>query len=724
MRKLLTGLTILQKNLLTSCLFILAIVPLMILFISSYFQHLHFLHMGLSGVRHMVILQNLLDYIPLHRVFSHRALLGDRTGQEDLQHLQILMDQSFNDLLKFPHPHKVGKTVNIPKTLNFDPIVQKWQELKKYPQSELTPEISDQLHDQLINELLGAFDQLANALLLLIENDQDPIHLIEISLVDLPHLQELIYQSSFYIGESLSEDTLTAASRYDLYAASKFIEYDLKEIHNQLNQVNSPLNDRIKTTHMAYSEAIQNLLKVIHTSLLSSNTTISREELFALGKQAIFLGSRFWEQTNNEIEDRLIYLEAQLTRKFWLFLLLSTFLALSAFFLALHFNSEISNRLKKLAVPAINNFAQGQTSSRIIISQNDEIGKLGGAFNEMADRLEKIIDHFHKLIRGLQTLGAGDLSVRLSLNHEDQEFIQTVQAFNHMVSTFEIIISRLQHLSLTLTSSANRLSAAAQEQEKNIAEQEMTTSQIVVAAHEISSTGKEFAHTVNNLNKAVEYTSLLASTGKDSLSNMESIMKKMIQASSKIGTKLAILNEKADNITNIISTITKVADQTNLLSLNASIEAEKAGEFGKSFAVIAREIRYLSDQTANATGDIEKTIYEIITAISSSVMGVDDFTQEIGQGANQVRTVIEQLTTIIEHVQDFTARFETINEGIQSQSTGAEQINQAIIQLSYISRQSAESIHQFYATVQELTALANELRQLSPHLKTSSSKHS
>ena len=679
--------------------------------------------MGLSGIRHEVILQKLLDYLPQHRVFSHRALQGDRTGQEDLQHLQVLIDQSFNQLLKFPHPHKVDVTINFPETINFYPIVQKWQELKKYPQSELTQEISDHLHDQLIDELLGAFDQLANALLLLIENDQDPIHLIEISLVDIPHLQELIYRASFYIGEFLSEDTFTSAVRYDLFATSKFIEYDLKEIQNQLNQVNSPLNDRIKTTHKVYYEAIQNLLKVIHTSLFSPNPTISREDLIALGKQAIFLGSRFWEQTNNEIEGRLIYLETQLNRKFWLFLSISTFLAISAFFLTQRYSFEITNRLK-LITRAIKNFAQGQTSTRIMISQNDEIGELGTAFNEMADRLEKMIDHFHKLLRGLQTLGAGDLSVRLSLNHDDQEFIQTVQAFNQMVSTFEFIISRLQQLSLTLTNSANRLTAAAQEEEKNIAEQEMTTSQIVVAAHEISSTAKEFAHTVNNLNKAAEYTSSLALTGKDSLSNMESIMKKMIQASSKIANKLDILNEKAANITNVIITITKVADQTNLLSLNASIEAEKAGEYGKSFAVIAREIRYLSDQTANATGDIEKTINEIMTAISSSVMGVDDFAQEIGQGANQVRTVIEQLTTIIEHVQDFTTRFEIINEGIQSQSIGAEQINQAITQLSYISRQSAESIHQFYATVQELTASANELRQLSPHLKTSSSKHS
>jgi uncharacterized phage infection (PIP) family protein YhgE len=133
--------------------------------------------------------------------------------------------------------------------------------------------------------------------------------------------------------------------------------------------------------------------------------------------------------------------------------------------------------------------------------------------------------------------------------------------------------------------------------------------------------------------------------------------------------------------------------------------------------VIAREIRRLADQTAIATLDIEKIVNEIMTAVSSSVMGVDDFTQEIRNGVEHVRTVSGQFAKIIEQVQAFTGRFEIVNQGMQAQSTGAEQINEAIAQLSLTAQQTSEAIHQFHKTIQELNNAANELRILSPFIR-------
>jgi hypothetical protein len=95
-----------------------------------------------------------------------------------------------------------------------------------------------------------------------------------------------------------------------------------------------------------------------------------------------------------------------------------------------------------------------------------------------------------------------------------------------------------------------------------------------------------------------------------------------------VNAKLAILNEKAGNINQVVVTIVKVADQTNLLSLNAAIEAEKAGEYGRGFAVVATEVRRLADQTAVATYDIEQMVREIQSAVSAGVMGMDKFSEE------------------------------------------------------------------------------------------------
>ncbi len=111
-----------------------------------------------------------------------------------------------------------------------------------------------------------------------------------------------------------------------------------------------------------------------------------------------------------------------------------------------------------------------------------------------------------------------------------------------------------------------------------------------------------------------------------------------------VNAKLAILNEKAGNINQVVVTIVKAADQTNLLSLNAAIEAEKAGEYGRGFAVVATEVRRLADQTAVATYDIEQMVREIQSAVSAGVMGMDKFSEEVRRGMAEVRQVGEQLS--------------------------------------------------------------------------------
>src|SRR6202007_2042888 len=98
---------------------------------------------------------------------------------------------------------------------------------------------------------------------------------------------------------------------------------------------------------------------------------------------------------------------------------------------------------------------------------------------------------------------------------------------------------------------------------------------------------------------------------------MEETMRHVMEAATSINAKLSVLNEKAGNINQVVITITKVADQTNLLSLNAAIEAEKAGEYGRGFAVVATEIRRLADQTAVATYDIEQMVKEIQSAVAA-----------------------------------------------------------------------------------------------------------
>ena len=188
-------------------------------------------------------------------------------------------------------------------------------------------------------------------------------------------------------------------------------------------------------------------------------------------------------------------------------------------------------------------------------------------------------------------------------------------------------------------------------------------------------------------------------------------MRQVMEAAGSINAKLAVLNEKAGNINQVVTTITKVADQTNLLSLNAAIEAEKAGEYGRGFAVVATEIRRLADQTAVATYDIEQMVKEIQSAVSAGVMGMDKFSEEVRRGMQEVQQVGGQLSQIIQQVQALAPRFEAVNEGMQAQATGAEQISQALTQLSEAAQQTVESLRQSNQAIDELNQAAAGMRR-------------
>ena len=187
-------------------------------------------------------------------------------------------------------------------------------------------------------------------------------------------------------------------------------------------------------------------------------------------------------------------------------------------------------------------------------------------------------------------------------------------------------------------------------------------------------------------------------------------MQQVTEASAAINARLGALSEKAGNIGTVVTTITKVADQTNLLSLNAAIEAEKAGDYGRGFAVVAAEIRRLADQTALATGDIEQMVKEMQSAVAAGVMGMDKFSEEVRRGGEVVQQVSEELSQIIHHVQALTPNFETVSEGMQSQSEGAQQISDALSQLSESSKQTVESLRQSNSAIEQLNDAARGLQ--------------
>jgi methyl-accepting chemotaxis protein WspA len=271
---------------------------------------------------------------------------------------------------------------------------------------------------------------------------------------------------------------------------------------------------------------------------------------------------------------------------------------------------------------------------------------------------------------------------------------------------------------IQVNSSATEMAATLKEQQASANEVASTSVEIGSTAKEISATTKDLGKTMSDVAGVSEQAAELATGGQAGLSRLDGTMKQIMGATASISGKLAILNEKTANINSMVTTINKVADQTNLLSLNAAIEAEKAGEYGQGFAVVATEIRRLADQTAVATYDIEQMVKEMQSAVSAGVMGMDKFAEEVRRGNDEVCGVTTQLTQIIQQVQTLTPRFESVNEGMQMQSTAAGQISDALSQLGDTAQQSAQALRQNGEAIDQLMKAAQGLQTAAAQLKT------
>ncbi len=310
----------------------------------------------------------------------------------------------------------------------------------------------------------------------------------------------------------------------------------------------------------------------------------------------------------------------------------------------------------------------------------------------------------------MERMRNGDLTGRLIHERKD-EFGVLIGGFNQMLTYLSELVSQIQKSGIQVTSSITEIASTTKQQEVTVNEYAATSSEIAASTTEIAATSANLMSTMKKVNSLTKNTAFAAEEGHSGLSNIDSTMVRMEDATRSIVDKFSILSEKAGNIAGVVKTINKIADQTNLLSLNAAIEAEKAGEYGAGFAVVATEIRRLADQTAVATYDIEQIVQEVQSAISSGVMGLDKFAEDVRTSVKDIRLSSEQLAGVIDQVKVLMPQISTVNEGIEAQSLGAKQISEATSQLNDAAQQTAESIAQTSSTIARLQQAAMGLQE-------------
>jgi methyl-accepting chemotaxis protein WspA len=315
-----------------------------------------------------------------------------------------------------------------------------------------------------------------------------------------------------------------------------------------------------------------------------------------------------------------------------------------------------------------------------------------------------------------EAIAAGDLGREVVLGGRDGPG-RLLAAFVAMQHTVGGLVGRIKSAGERLATVEAEAAAALGSQERAVGGFSGSAHEISAAVSEISATSEQLLEATGGLMEVARDAASVADEGRGGLESMTASMHQLDEAMNAFTRKLATISQRASGITSVVTTIAKVAEQTNLLSVNATIEAEKAGESGRGFRIVAQEIRRLADQTALATKDIERMVRDMQAAVAGGTMEMDRFRNEVSGRIGEVAEVSEKLGRIIEPVQSVTRSLEQVHEGMEAQSQGARQIRDAMESLRSDAAESASSLsvftkalHQLHDAIGELNSDASRFR--------------
>lgn len=307
--------------------------------------------------------------------------------------------------------------------------------------------------------------------------------------------------------------------------------------------------------------------------------------------------------------------------------------------------------------------------------------------------------------------GEGDLTKRLVTTSQD-EIGETCIWFNTFIDKLHSIISEVSGNTNQVASAANQLQATAIQIATGTEEVAAQTSTVATATEEMSATSSDIAHSCQKAADGATNASKTAQAGADVVDGTIRDMLNVATTVKNTANIITMLGERGESIGEIIDTITDIADQTNLLALNAAIEAARAGEQGRGFAVVADEVRKLAEQTTTAAKQIGTMIKTIQKETESAVVAMDAGVKEVESVSNEAIKSREALQNIMQQINDLTMQVAQIATASEEQTATTHEISGNICQITEVVHGTASSSQETATAAHQLAGLAEQLHSL------------
>jgi len=686
--------TVLTKLILIGLLLGVPLTIMLFINLSNLLESVEFVRMEKAGVKIFRPLSALQVHFMEHKSYTFAGTASGHDFQSQIAALNSQIKDEFDKLTAASL--EVGELISVDEeTLSREreyyvaprALLSQWEKLISKGRNISDAELQIE-YDKLSNDIQKLMKLITIRSRLILDPAGDSYYLMYVAVHKMPKVHDLM-GSSFLLAIEDEKDTLFNSDRLsEMIYLSRSLKVNITdeipssissaidldpEFNGELEsiaQTLSPMLDRYRSEMVSLIEIYENIIR--------NNRSYGIEELTNLTIAKLDQSLEFTNATFAELEKVLN-------------------VAVNRTYFRIVFRLMIAGGAFVLAMIFIYFTARG------IITPVTGVAEIA---NSLADG---DIKTSKERIRALETKY---LVTKGKAEKEKDEIWNLFRAIRTTIFDLEALLGEVGKAGIAVTSAVTQISSSVQALNAAINQQAASTAEVNATGKEIYSSSIHLSRTVDEVADKSGKSLQLADRGVAGLNEITGSMTSLEEGSRDISEKLALLYQKTANISNVITTITKIATQTNLLSLNASIEAEKAGEYGAGFSIVASEIKRLADETAMAALEIEEMIHEMQQAVKSGVIGVEVYAGTTRSSAGRISGIAESINEIIQYTRDVLPSFEAVSSQMKMQTDGAAQISDAMSELNTVALHTRESISEFTEITQRLEGAVVSLREV------------
>lgn len=729
MKKLLGNLKVSLKLTLISVAFVIPILVLLYFLTSEQNIRIDFAQKEIYGDEYLRPLKGLMELAPDYKHLNHIQSSGSAARQ-----VESKIDGLFEEIES--SENELGEHLFTKEKL--DELKSVWATLKKNPGDA-------EKGKEFISSIRGMISYVGDKSNLILDPDLDSYYIMDAALLKLPENMDLLYQILTYGNDIVLKGNLTPEEKTELIVKTGLLKSNTDALNTGVNVAfdNNPaqnlrgsLTGGLTTT----LNGVNNFLRLLNEKILYSETiTVSSPEFEAAAREALKANFDFWDAAVADLDGLLqARIDGFNNSKYFTLGSVAVVLVLSLGFV-FYITKNITTSILTLANSA-KQFSEGKNNIRVNVDSKDEVGMLASVFNEMIVKINESIQVVKKekedvekkieiavkeseekniylansvdaMLKGIERFASGDLSVQLNVASSD-DIGKLYNGFNKAVISIKELVYSLTDTIDATTNVGSQLTANTGDLASGFEEQGNQTSEVASAISEMTSTIYDTTKNANNAAKAANKAGDFAKEGgavvKETVEGMNRIAQVVTNASETVDG----LGKSSDQIGEIIQVIDDIADQTNLLALNAAIEAARAGEQGRGFAVVADEVRKLAERTTKATKEIAGMIKQIQQETKVAVASIAAGKTEVEKGKELAAKAGIALQEIIKASDEVLGVINQVAAASEEQSAAAEQINNNIVNISKVVNDSAMNMHHIVNASESLNNLNLNLKEL------------